>query len=462
MANTLKLDEAPIGKLLFTLALPNIFAQVVNMLYNIVDRIYIGRIPEVGPLALTGVGIAFPIFIIIMSFSSLIGIGGAPQAAIKMGEGKKDEAEKILGTGVTTLFFLSIALAFFFFTFGEELLQLFGASEDTLPFAWDYLKIISLGSITIQFALGLNPYISTQGYAMISMMTILIGAGLNIILDPILIFVFDMGVTGAAIATVVSQAVSAIWVLKFLTGKKTQLKIRWRFLKIQPKYLIMIITLGISPFIMQSTESLLNITFNRSLQMYSGDLAVGAMTITASLMQMLLLPLMGLSQGAQPIMSYNYGAGNIDRVKQTFKLLFITSLGFSTVFWLSLKLFPQVFIGFFTTDPALMQITQDTIAIYMAVVFMFGAQISCQQSFIALSEARVSLFLALLRKIILLIPLILILPHFFEDKMFAVLLAEPVADFISVVTTVSVFFYLFNKILLKRKQALVNESNPLS
>lgn len=454
MSRTLQLDQSPIGKLLFTLALPNIFAQVVNMLYNIIDRMYIGRIPEVGPLALTGVGIAFPIFIIIMSFSSLIGIGGAPQAAIKMGEGNKEEAEKILGTGVATLFFLSLTLSFVFFTFGQDLLQLFGASSDTLPYAWDYLKIISLGAITIQFALGLNPYISTQGYALFSMITILIGATLNIILDPILIFVFDMGVTGAAIATVISQAVSALWVLKFLTGKKTQLKIRWSYLKINPRYLIMIVTLGVSPFIMQSTESLLNITFNRSLQLYGGDLAVGAMTITASLMQMLILPLMGLSQGAQPIMSYNYGAGNITRVKQTFKLLFISSLGYSFLFWLSLKLFPHVFIGFFTNDQALIDITTDTISIYMAVVFLFGAQISCQQAFIALSEARVSLFLALLRKIILLIPLILILPRFIDNQTFAVLVSEPIADFISVVTTVTVFFYLFNKILLRRTQTL--------
>lgn len=454
MSTTLQLDKAPIGQLLFKLALPNIFAQVVNMLYNIVDRMYIGRIPEVGPLALTGVGIAFPIFIIIMSFSSLIGIGGAPQAAIKMGEGKRDEAEKILGTGVTTLLLLSLTLSVIFFTFGQDLLQLFGASDETLPFAWDYLKIISLGAITIQFSLGLNPYISTQGFALFSMVTILIGAGLNIILDPIFIFVFDMGVTGAAIATVISQAVSAVWVLIFLTGKKTRLKIRLSYLKVNPTYLIMIVTLGISPYIMQSTESLLNITFNRSLQLYGGDLAVGAMTITASLMQMLILPLMGLSQGAQPIMSYNYGAGHIDRVKQTFRLLFITSLGYSFLFWLSLRLFPHAFIGFFTNDPALIQTTTYTLSIYMAVVFMFGAQIACQQAFIALSQARVSLFLALLRKIILLIPLILILPRFMENQTFAVLVSEPIADFISVVTTVAVFFYLFNKILTKRQTEL--------
>lgn len=449
--STNRLAKAPVGKLLFTLAIPNIFAQLVNMLYNIIDRIYIGRIPNVGADALTGVGVGFPIFMIIMAFSSLVGMGGAPQAAIKLGEGKQDEAERILGNSVALLIGLSVTLMTVFLIFGKDLLFLFGASNQTIDYAWDYIKIVIIGAITIQFALGLNPYIATQGFAKYSMLTVLIGAILNIILDPILIFGFDMGVQGAAIATVFSQGVSALWVLKFLTGKKSTLKIRPKYIRLKKSYVILILSLGISPFIMQSTESLLNITFNTSLQQYGGDLNVGAMTITASLMQMLMLPLMGLTQGAQPIISYNFGANNFDRVKQAFKYLFISSIAYSALFWLAVQFFPRVFIALFTTDPALVEVTANNMRVYMAVVLIFGAQIACQQTFIALGQARKSLFLALLRKIILLIPLILILPLFFTNKVFGVLVAEPIADFIAVAVTVIIFFTNFEKILTEKK-----------
>lgn len=450
--STQRLANAPVGKLLFTLAVPNIFAQVVNMLYNVVDRIYIGRIPDIGADALTGVGVAFPIFMIITAFSSLVGMGGAPQAAIKLGEGKREEAEKIIGNSVALLIALSIGLMVVFLMFGQDLLVLFGASELTIGSAWDYIQIVIIGSIAIQFAVGLNPYISAQGFAKYSMLTVLIGAVLNIVLDPIFIFVFDMGVRGAAIATVISQAVSAIWVLKFLTGERPTLKIKWKYVRLKKKYVILILSLGISPFIMQSTESLLNITFNTSLQQYGGDLHVGSMTIIASLMQMLMLPLMGLTQGAQPIISYNFGAGNMDRVKETFKYLLISAVGYSTLFWLAIQLLPELFISFFTTDPALMDITVGNLRVYMAVVFMLGAQIACQQTFISLGRARASLFLALLRKIILLIPLILILPLFMKNQTFAVILAEPIADFIAVLVTVIVFFTSFNKILNNQRK----------
>lgn len=449
--STSRLAKAPVGKLLFTLAIPNIFAQLVNMLYNVIDRIYIGRIPDVGADALTGVGVAFPIFMIIMAFSSLVGMGGAPQAAIKLGEGKKDEAEKILGNSVALLIALSVVLTTVFLLFGRDLLFMFGASAQTIDYGWNYIRIVIIGSVTIQLALGLNPYIATQGFAKYSMLTVLIGAVLNIILDPILIFGFDMGVQGAAIATIFSQGVSALWVIRFLVGKKSSLKIRPKYIRFKKSYVILILSLGISPFIMQSTESLLNITFNTSLQQYGGDLHVGAMTITASLMQMLLLPLMGLTQGTQPIISYNFGANNFDRVKQAFKYLFISSVAYSALFWFAVQVFPRVFIALFTTDSALMDVTVGNMRVYMAVVFMFGAQIACQQTFIALGQARMSLFLALLRKIILLIPLILILPFFFTNKVFGVLVAEPIADFIAVAMTVIIFFANFNKILDEKR-----------
>ncbi len=446
-----RLASAPIGKLLFALAIPNIFAQLVNMLYNIVDRIYIGRIPDVGADALTGVGVGFPIFMIITAFSSLVGMGGAPQAAIKLGEGKKDEAEKILGNSIALLIALSILLTAVFLIFGRDLLFMFGASHQTIDYAWDYIKIVIIGSVAIQFALGLNPYIATQGFAKYSMLTVLIGAVLNIVLDPILIFGFDMGVKGAAIATVFSQAVSAVWVMQFLTGKKSTLKIHPKYIRLKKSYVILIISLGVSPFIMQSTESLLNITFNTSLQKYGGDLNVGAMTITASLMQILMLPLMGLTQGAQPIISYNFGANKFDRVKKAFKYLFISSIAYSTIFWIVVQFFPNIFIALFTSDPSLVEVTTNNMRIYMGVVFMFGAQIACQQTFIALGQARMSLFLALLRKVILLIPLILILPFFFTNKVFGVLVAEPIADFIAVAVTVIIFFSNFNKILKEKE-----------
>ncbi|HCX61834.1 MAG TPA: MATE family efflux transporter [Clostridiales bacterium] len=417
------------------------------MLYNIIDRIYIGHMEEIGSLALTGVGITMPIIMIISAFSSLIGMGGAPRAAIKMGENNYDEAEKILGNCFSSLLAISITLTVLFLIFGENLLWLFGASEKTIEYGLKYLNIYVCGTIFVQLTLGLNSFISTQGFAKFSMITVIIGAAANIILDPIFMFGLNIGVKGAAAATVLSQALSTFWVLKFLTGKKSKLKIRKNYLKFDKSILIPVLLLGISPFIMQSTESLLNIAFNTSLQKYGGDTAVGSMTILTSIMQVVHLPIVGLTQGAQPIISYNYGAKNNDRVKNTFKLLFKSAFIYSTSIWILIMAFPGAFISLFTNDPALKEFAIWAVRIYLAAALVIAAQNSCQQTFVALGQAKISMFLALLRKIVLLIPLIFILPYFFENKVFAVFLAEPISDFIAASITTITFMLSINRIL---------------
>jgi len=402
---------------------------------------------EIGPLALTGVGITMPIIMIISAFSSLIGMGGAPRAAIKMGENNYDEAEKILGNCFSSLLAISITLTVLFLIFGENLLWLFGASEKTIEYGLKYLNIYVCGTIFVQLTLGLNSFISTQGFAKFSMITVIIGAAANIILDPIFMFGLNIGVKGAAAATVLSQALSTFWVLKFLTGKKSKLKIRKNYLKFDKSILIPVLLLGISPFIMQSTESLLNIAFNTSLQKYGGDTAVGSMTILTSIMQVVHLPIVGLTQGAQPIISYNYGAKNNDRVKNTFKLLFKSAFIYSTSIWILIMAFPGAFISLFTNDPALKEFAIWAVRIYLAAALVIAAQNSCQQTFVALGQAKISMFLALLRKIVLLIPLIFILPYFFENKVFAVFLAEPISDFIAASITTITFMLSINRIL---------------
>ncbi|GHI00834.1 MATE family efflux transporter [Neobacillus kokaensis] len=446
-----KLGTDSVGKLLVSLALPAITAQFVNMLYNVVDRIYIGHIPEIGATALTGVGVTFPIIMIIAAFSSLIGMGGAPRAVIKLGQGKHEEAEQILGNCFAALLGISLVLTIVFLFSGEKLLLMFGAGTETLPYAKDFFYVYVCGTIFVQIALGLNTFISTQGFAKIAMMTVVIGAVLSIILDPIFIFTLGMGVKGAALANVIAQAVSALWTLYFLFGKNTKLKIRTKYMKIQKSVIIPVLLLGVSPFIMQSTESLLNISFNSSLKNYSGDMAVGAMTILSSLMQIMILPIIGLTQGSQPIISYNYGAKNNVRVKQTFKLLIVSSISFSVIFWILMMIFPKFFVSLFSNDPELIETTVWALKTYMAVAFVMGAQLACQQTFIAVGQAKTSLFLALLRKIILLIPLIYILPNFYADKEFAVFLAEPISDFLAVTVTVIVFTIQFKKILAENK-----------
>lgn len=446
-----KLAVMPVGKLLASLAVPAIAAQIVNLLYNLVDRIYIGHIPGVGALALTGLGVTLPVITLVAAFAALVGFGGAPRASIAMGKGDYEEAEKILGSCVFSLTCLAIVLTAVFVVFAEPILYAFGASSDTIVYALPYMKIYVLGSICVLFTTGLNAFITSQGFASVGMKTVMIGAGLNIVLDPLFIFVFDMGVQGAALATVLSQLVSAVWVVCFLCGKKTVLHIRRKNIKFSFQIMGPVLALGVSPFIMQSTESLLTVCFNTSLQKYGGDIAVGAMTILASVMQFSMMPLQGLSQGMQPIVSFNYGAKNMDRVREAFLLTLKSCLCFSFGVWLLSMLIPGGLARIFSSDPATVEYTRWALRIYMAVSCIFGAQIACQQTFVALGKAVHSLFLAVLRKIILLIPMIYILPNFFENKVFAVFLAEPVSDFLAVTATVTLFSCTAWK-LMKKEQ----------
>ena len=438
-----------VKKLLAQLAIPAIVAQVINLLYNVVDRIYIGHIPEVGASALTGVGLFMPILMLINAFAMLAGSGGAPRAAIAMGQKDNDTAEKIVGNCFSLLLGFAIVLTMVFYVSAPTLLTLFGASEITLPYAVDYARIYILGSVFVLIVMGMNPFITTQGFAKISMLTTVIGAVINIVLDPIFIFVLDMGVRGAALATVLSQAVGAVWILCFLTGKKTILRLKKENMKLIPSIILPCLGLGISTFVMLSTESLLSISFTSSLSKYGGDIAVGAMTIITSVSQLVVMPLQGICQGGQPIISYNYGANNKERVKEAFFTQFGACVIYTSVFWAALMFVPQIFAGMFTNDVALIEYTTWTLRIYMAGIFALGFQISCQQSFMALGQAKVSLLLACLRKIILLIPFIFILPVFFENKVFAVFLAEPVSDIIAAAVTTITFLTQFNRILKK-------------
>ncbi len=429
-----------IGGLLFKLALPAILAQVINLLYNLVDRMYIGHIAKVGSVALTGLGVTMPFIMCVSAFAALVSMGGAPRASIMMGRGNQEEAERILGNCTSMLVIVAVIVTAVSQIWGTDILMLFGASESTLPYAWAYMQIYSIGTIFVQLALGLNAFINAQGFAKIGMLTVVIGAVCNIVLDPIFIFGLHMGVRGAALATIISQGISCVWIVRFLLGRQTTLRIRKENLRIRPKTVGPCIALGVAPFIMQFTESVLNICFNTSLLKYGGDVAVGAMTILSSVMQMSMLPIQGLTQGAQPIIGFNYGAKKMDRVKKTFRLLLLSCVTFTAVIWLICMLLPQAFILIFTDQAELIAFTKWAMRIYMAVSLIFGVQISCQQTFIALGNAKTSVFLALLRKVLLLIPLIYILPAFMEDKLMAVFLAEPVADVIAVTTT-SILFY---------------------
>lgn len=443
------LGYEPVGKLFLRLSIPAVIAQLVNLLYNLIDRIFIGHIKEIGDIALTGVGVCLPLIMIISAVSCLCGMGGAPKAAIKMGQNDLDSASKILGNCTTLTIIFSIFLTIIVLIFKEPLLYLFGASENTIKYALDYVSIYSLGTIFVMISLGLNSFITTQGFSKVSMINVIIGAVLNIILDPIFIYIFNMGVKGAALATIISQAVTAILIIRFLLSNKTRLKIELKYLKLDYKVFLPVMALGLSPFIMQSTESILSICFNTSLLKYGGDIAVGAMTILTSLMQFTMLPLQGFSQGAQPIISYNYGARNSNRIKKVFKILLIICISYSFVFWLAAMIFPSSLVSIFTDKEELIIFASKALRIYMAVICMFGIQIACQQTFVSLGNAPVSLFLALLRKVILLIPLIYIVPLFMENKCDAVFLAEPIADFIAVSTTAIMFIIIFRKSMKK-------------
>ncbi len=445
-----RLGKAPVGKLMVSLAIPAVIAQLINVLYNIVDRIYIGHIPEIGDIALTGVGVTFPIVLLIAAFSYFVGMGGAPLASIKLGQQNHKAAEKILSNGFTILLFFSIVLTVIFLMFKQPLLYLFGASNASYPYANQYITIYVLGTVFVQMALGLNSFISAQGFAKTAMLSVLIGAVTNIVLDPIFIFIFQMGVQGAALATIISQALSAIWVIAFLTSSKSQLKIRFCLMKPDKTILKAIAGLGISPFIMQSTESLISLVFNAGLQHYGNDLYVGSMTIMLSIMQLIVIPLNGITQGAQPVISYNYGAKQYKRVRKASKLMVISTFCFATVTCTIAILFPQLFAQMFTQEPELLHLTQKLMPIYLAGVWIFGAQQGCQGVFLALGQAKTSVFIALLRKVILLVPFAFILPVFFGVN--GIIFAEPIADIIAACTTLVLFAITYKKLLYPKEE----------
>ena len=444
----INLGEGSVGKLLFRLALPAITAQVINLLYNLVDRMYIGHLPGIGAEALTGVGVTLPVILAISAFSYLFSAGGAARASIMMGKQKNEEAERIMGNCAAALFLAAVVLTVFFQFCGRNILLLFGASGNTIGYAWDYMQIYSLGTVFVELALGLNNFINAQGYATMGMVSVIIGAGTNIILDPVLMFGCNMGVRGAALATIISQALSAVWILSFLCSRRSFLRLRIRNFRISGKILGPCIALGASPFVMQFTESILNICFNVSLRAYGGDIAVGVMAVLSSVMQFALLPITGMTQGAQPIVSYNFGAGKLDRVKKAFRSLLKCSVIYAVILWALAMLFPQMFMGMFTTDANYISMGTWAMRVYLAAVCVMGVQFACQQTFVALGNAKTSLWLALLRKVFLLIPLIFILPQILTgSRVFAVFLAEPVADVAAATTTSILFFRYMRKTL---------------
>ena len=449
------LGTEPIGKLLLKLATPALAAQIINMLYNIVDRIYIGHMPGDSDLALTGVGVCLPIIMIVSAFAALISSGGAPRASIFLGQKDPDSAEKTLGSCLTLQLIISAVLTIVLLIWNRDLLLTFGASENTIDYAIDYMNVYAIGTLFVQLTLGMNAFITAQGFAKTSMLTVLIGAICNIVLDPLFIYVFDMGVQGAALATILSQGISCGWVLIFLCGKKTTLRIKKENLKPRKDLLLPCITLGLAPFIMQSSESVISVCFNSSLLRYGGDVAVGTMTILTSIMQFALLPLNGLGQGAQPISSYNFGARNVGRVKKTFRLLLTVSLIYSAALWGCLMVFPEFFVRIFTPKEELVSFATGALRIYCAVLCIFGIQIACQMTFISIGNAKSSIIVAVVRKFVLLLPLIYLMPALMADKAMAVYTAEPVADLLAVSFTAILFTFQF-------KKAMKNLENPTS
>lgn len=444
------LGTAPVGKLMLKMALPTVVAQLVNLLYNIVDRVFIGHMEGIGADALTGVGLCMPLILMVNAFAMLGAAGGAPRAAIALGQGNKEQAEKIMGNCYSMLLIFALLMTVVYEIFAEQLLWLFGASENTIGYAMEYIRIYALGNVFQLSVLGLNSFLTTQGFSNFAMVTTLIGAGMNLVLDPILIYIFGMGVKGAAIATIVSQAASAVWVLWFLVkAKKTVLRLRGRLMRMEARVCGPCLALGISGFVMLSTEAILNICFNTSLSRYGGDIAVGSMTIISSCANLALLPTSGICQGCQPITSYNFGAGNHDRVKRCVFIQIAICGGYTIAFWGLCMLLPQMLAGIFSNDPALLDYTAWTLRVYMAGILAMGFQTSCQQSFMAMGQAKVSLLLACLRKLILLIPLIYILPAFMDNRVLAVFMAEPVSDILAATVTVTVFMTQFNTILKK-------------
>ena len=451
MENKEFLGTAPVGGLLFKLALPTVTAQLINMLYNIVDRIFIGRIPEVGDLALTGVGVCLPIIMVVSAFAALVGSGGAPRASIAMGERKLDLAERILGNCFAVQLLISAILTALLLIFNRPLLLSFGASANTIEYACEYMRIYAIGTVFVQLTLGMNAFVTAQGYSKIAMLSVIIGAAANIGLDALFIYGFDMGVRGAALATVIAQSISSVWVVGFLLSKKATLRLSFANMKLSPKVILPCIGLGIATFTMQASESVISVCFNSSLLEYGGDIAVGAMTILSSVMQFAMLPMNGIAQGAQPILSYNYGARNSERVKKTYRLLLISCLTYSVLLWSVIMLTPRAFAAMFTTDAALIDFTSGVIRIYFGGLIIFGAQIACQMTFVSLGKALSSVTVAVVRKFVLLLPLIYIVPRLMEDRALGVYTAEPIADIIAVTFTVILFAFQFRSAMKKIK-----------
>lgn len=440
-----KLGTEKLGKLIVSMALPAVAAQLINVLYNIVDRIYIGHIAGHGDMALTGVGVTFPIITIISAFSAFAGMGGAPIASIHLGKKDYEGAEKILGNSTSLLLLFSVVLTAFFMIFKTPILYAFGASDNIISYAQEYITIYLVGTVFVQLAIGLNTFISGQGNAKVAMLSVLIGAIINIVLDPIFIFLFDMGVKGAALATILSQAVSAVWVVRFLMSKKSIIRIRKKYLKLSKKIVGAIAAIGISTFIMQSTESLVTVVLNNGLQKYGGDLYVGTMSILMSVMQLIIVPIQGVSQGVQPIISYNFGAGKRDRVMGAFKRMLIICLAASMTLGISAIVGPEFFARMFTDKKELVDLTASVMPVYFFGITIFGIQMACQCAFIALGQAKLSLFAALLRKVILLVPLAIILPKYFGVS--GIYYAEPIADIIAVFVTSVLFLTITRKFL---------------
>ena len=441
------LGSAPLGKLLFKLSIPTVVAQLINMLYNVVDRIYIGHIPDTGSLALTGVGVCMPLIMIVSAFAALVGSGGAPRASIFMGKQDQDSAEKALGNCFSMQLILSAIITAVLLIWNRDLLLAFGASENTIGYATDYMNIYAIGTLFVQLTLGMNSFITAQGFTKIAMGSVIIGALSNIILDPVFIFVLDMGVKGAALATIISQFISCIWVMSFLCGRRTLLKLKRQNMRLHSYIILPCVALGTATFIMQSSESIISVCFNSSLLRYGGDIAVGAMTILTSVMQFAMLPMQGIAQGAQPIISYNYGAGNKDRVRNTFFLLLKTCLTYSMLLWGAIMLFPDIFVGIFTPDQALAAFTSPALRIYMSGILLFGIQIACQMAFTSLGKALSSITVAVVRKFVLLLPLIYIMPRLVSDPTRGVYMAEPIADILAVTFTAILFSFQFKKAL---------------
>lgn len=443
--NNVFLEKEPIGKLLFKLSIPTVVAQLINMLYNLIDRIFIGHMEEIGDLALTGVGVCLPLIMLVSAFAALVSAGGAPRASIFMGKKDNATAEKIMGNCFFLQIIISFILTIVLLVFNRDLLLLFGASENTIEYAIDYMNIYAIGTLFVQLTLGMNAYITSQGFSKIAMITVLIGALCNIALDPLLIYVFNMGVSGAALATVISQAISCTFVIIFLFSKKSILKLKVSNFKLDFKIILPCMALGLAPFIMQASECIIIVCFNTSLQNYGGDLAVGAMTILSSVMQFAMLPLQGFAQGAQPISSYNYGAKNVERVIKTYKLLLIICLIYSTTLYVFVMAFPELFVSMFTQKVELIEFTAIAMRRYFLVLFVFGAQIACQMTFVSTGNAKSSIMVACARKFFLLLPLIYIMPAIMDNKTMAVYTAEPVADFLAVTFTVILFAFQFKK-----------------